>query len=151
MRTSVEVTQHPIDLATLLEPSLANDSENGAQVVFAGTIRKHNRGRPVTGLSYDVFEPLALTLMQELIEEARTQWGQDLSILIRQRIGHLQVGEIGILIIVSSPHRDEAYLASRYLIEGIKHKIPIWKKEFYEDGESDWLEGHSLCGHEATL
>jgi molybdopterin synthase catalytic subunit len=146
MQSTIQFERQSIDLSQVLANTSV--SEHGAQVIFTGMIRNHNQGKRVTRLSYDVFEPLALQRIEELIEETRVKWGPELSIHIRQRIGDLQVSEIGILILVSSPHRNEAYLASRHLIEGIKHTVPIWKKEYYESGESDWLEGHSLCSHQ---
>lgn len=141
-RVSIDIVNDPIDLSLFLSLDLP---DHGARTLFLGTVRNQNNGKSVIGLSYDVFRPLALKRMAELCETATLKWGPDLSIWIRQRVGSLKVGEVGIAIGVSSPHRAEAYEASRSLIEGIKHTVPLWKKEFYESGESDWLEGHSLC------
>lgn len=146
MKDSILFTNHPLDLTTLL--ARTTEEEHGAQVIFTGTIRRHNQGRKVVRLSYDVFQALAFSKIEDLIKEAQEKWGKDLRIWVQQRIGDLEVGEIGIFIVVSAPHRDEAYQASRHMIEGIKHTVPIWKKEYYEDGQSDWVEGHSLCSHQ---
>ena len=103
-------------------------------------------GRRVVAVSYDVFEPLALSAFREICEKAREKWGKELRIFLVHRKGTLEIGEIAVAIGVSSAHRDEAYQASRFIIEEVKHKAPIWKKEHYERGESEWVQGHSLCG-----
>ena len=119
---------------------------HGAEVCFFGVIRDENRGRRVVAVSYDVFEPLALTAFRGICEKAREKWGKGLRVFLMHRKGTLEVGEVAVAIGVSSPHRDEAYQASRYIIEEVKHQAPIWKKEHYERGESEWVQGHSLCG-----
>lgn len=121
--------------------------EHGAQVSFFGVIRNHNQGRDVLGVSYDVFEPLALQGFGELARVARDKWGAGLRIAVLHRRGRLAIGDIAVAIVVGSPHRDEAYQASRFLIEEIKHRSPIWKQEHYAGGSSEWIQGHALCQH----
>ena len=121
---------------------------HGAQLIFQGLVRNHNQGKPVLGVSYDVHPVLAAAAFQEIAQEAVAKWGEDLSIQVIHRSGRLNVGECSLVLIVSSKHRDESYQASRYLIEQLKHRAPIWKKEHYRDGDSEWLEGHALCGHD---
>ncbi len=125
----------------------AKHSGHGAQNFFFGAVREINVGREVVAVEYDAFIPLAEKTLKEISEEAQEKWGQDLKISVRHRIGKLSVGEISVAIGVSSTHRDEAYQASRYIIEEIKHRAPIWKKEYYINGETEWLKGHSLCQH----
>jgi len=120
---------------------------HGAENVFLGYVRDINLGKRVTAVAYDAFAPLAVKVFISICEEARLKWGEDLRIFVGHRTGHLQVGEISIGIAVSSRHRDESYLASRYVLEEIKTRAPIWKKEYYENGETDWVRGHALCGH----
>ena len=139
------VQKEPIEIALLL--SRLARREHGALVLFTGVIRDHNLGRKVLKVSYDVFEPLALKTFESLVEKARDAFGKSLSAFIVHRTGTLEIGEVAVAIGVSLPHRDEAYRASRFLIEEVKHNAPIWKKEHYEDGESEWVEGHALCGH----
>ena len=121
---------------------------HGAQCVFSGMVRNHNQGKKVLGVSYDAFTPLTLKSFQDICTEAQEKWGKDLDIHLWHRKGRLEVGELSVAIVVSSRHRDESYRASRYIIEELKHRAPVWKMEHYEDGDSEWLQGHALCSHE---
>ena len=139
----VEVTEEEILPEELLKKIRL--PQNGAEVAFWGRVRNFNVGRKVFAVSYDIFEPLAKTIFRELCLSVQRQWGSGLSCAVIHRRGRLSVGEISVAIGVGSVHRDEAYRASRFLIEEIKHKAPIWKKEHFEGGESEWVQGHSLC------
>ena len=119
--------------------------EHGGVNVFFGAVRDFNAGKKVVAVSYDSYEPLAEKIFHEIAEEACARWGSSLRICVVHRVGRLKCGEISVGIGVSSRHRDESYQASRYIIEEIKHRAPIWKKEFYENGETEWLRGHALC------
>lgn len=125
----------------------ACDYGHGAQNFFFGSVRAINAGKKVTAVSYDAFEPLAEKILQEISLEAQLKWGGTLKICVIHRTGKLLIGEISVAIGVSSMHRDESYQASRYIIEQIKKRAPIWKKEHYENGETEWLKGHALCQH----
>jgi molybdopterin synthase catalytic subunit len=103
--------------------------------------------RQVIGIEYEIFTELATTVFNQLANEARANIDPLLDLVIINRSGYLQVGEISILIIASSKHRDEAFRACRFIIEEIKHRAPIWKQEHYIDGKSDWVQGHALCQH----
>lgn len=129
----------------------ACDYGHGAQNFFFGSVRDQNAGKKVTAVSYDAFEPLAEKVLQEISHEAQLKWGNALKISIVHRTGKLFIGEISVAIGVSSMHRDESYQASRYIIEQIKKRAPIWKKEHYEYGETEWLKGHALCQHADTV
>lgn len=120
---------------------------HGAKLVFTGVVRSSNHGREVIAVEYDIFKPLFESVLEQIKQEARAQWGGDLEIAIEHYSGRLKPGETSVVIAVSSKHRDESYQASRYVIEQIKQRAPIWKKEFYSDGETEWLEGHALCQH----
>jgi molybdopterin synthase catalytic subunit len=122
----------------------------GAELLFHGTVRNTNEGRRVVAVSYDVFPPLAERTFREIGEEALARWGPDLRVVVVHRAGRLEVGEVSVTVGVASPHRDEAYLASRYVIEQLKVRSPIWKQEHYADGDSEWLRGHSLRTAAAT-
>jgi molybdopterin synthase catalytic subunit len=121
------------------------DPSHGAQLSFFGVIRNHNQGRAAIAVSYDVYEPLANQIFNDLCRTACDRWGSPLRIVLLHRSGRLSIGEVSVAIAVGSPHRDEAYQASRFLIEAVKHQAPIWKKEHYPDGDSEWVQGHSLC------
>ncbi len=141
----VSITDKPIDTASLLKGHAA--SHHGGQVSFFGIVRDVNFGRQVTGIEYEAFAPLAEKTFREFCQEAQTTWGQDLRVSVVHRVGALGIGDISVALIVSTRHRAEAYEASRYIIEELKHRSPIWKKEHYSDGSSDWVQGHALCQH----
>jgi molybdopterin synthase catalytic subunit len=150
----VAITSAPIDVASALRSISSGEGAlglatrgHGGQNFFLGRVRAQNHGKNVVAVSYDAFEPLACRVFETLILEARAKWGQGIVAQIVHRVGRLEVGEVSVWIGVSAPHRDEAYQASRYLIEQIKLRAPVWKKEHYENGETEWLKGHALCGH----
>lgn len=126
---------------------LTPQKRHGAQNYFFGSVRDFNMGKNVVAVSYDAYIPLGEKVLREIAYEAQDRWGLDLRICVVHRVGTLAVGEMSVGIGVSSPHRDESYQASRYIIEQIKIRAPIWKKEHYEDGETEWLKGHALCQH----
>ena len=118
----------------------------GASVLFFGIVRNHTEGRKVLYLEYEAYEKMADRMIRELIDFAFRHWPVE-TIHVLHRLGRVDLGEIAVAIDVRSAHRDEAYQASRYLIEEIKHNVPIWKKEYFEDGTSEW----SLCQSHAEL
>ena len=117
----------------------ASDIESGAMVVFIGTVRKSSRGKEVKYLEYEAYGEMALREFYKIAQEIRQMWNVR-KLAIVHRIGKLNLGEISVLIVVSAPHRDEAYRASRYAIEKLKQSVPIWKKEVWEGGE-EWIRG----------
>lgn len=119
----------------------------GAEAWFVGKVRSHRDGREVVAIEYDVFAPLAIQVLSDIVMEARAKWGAQLRLRIAHRRGRLTVGEISVLIRAESPHRDEAFAACRFAIEEIKTRAPVWKKEIYENGSSEWVRGHALCQH----
>jgi len=121
------------------------DPGHGAIDFFAGVVRNHHEGKQVSGITYDVHEPLALRTMQAICEEGSTQW-PGAHFYVAHFQGHLAVGEISVLIAVSTPHRADCFAACRLVIEAIKTRLPVWKQEHYLDGKSAWLPGHSLNG-----
>jgi molybdopterin synthase catalytic subunit len=141
----VEISQASISISEVNE-YLAHP-EHGAHCLFTGVVRNHNHGKKVLAVSYDAFVPMVEQVFRAICQEAQRKWGNNIRIVLIHRLGRLEVGELSIVIGVSSAHRDESYLASRYIIENVKHRAPIWKKEHYEEGDTQWLEGHALCGH----
>ena len=115
----------------------ATDDENGATVMFVGTVRIRTNEHVVTQLEYEVYESMANKTIESIIEKARAQWSP-LTICIRHRIGVVEVGGVSVVIIVGSPHRDAAYQASRFIIEELKRDVPIFKREVHIDG-SHWV------------
>jgi molybdopterin converting factor subunit 1 len=105
----------------------------GAIVTFVGTVRDHGRGRGVTRLEYEAYAPAAERMLEQIGREIAERWQLE-HVAIAHRVGSLPVGEASVVISVAAPHRDAAFDACRYAIERIKEIVPIWKKEFYEDG-----------------
>lgn len=115
--------------------------EDGAVLIFLGTVRNHNEGREVQGLEYEAYREMGEGVLAAIAHEAEGRFGTD-RIWVFHRTGSLRVGEVSTVIAVATPHRAEAYEASRYIIEEIKKRLPVWKKERYVEGESRWVEGH---------
>jgi molybdopterin synthase catalytic subunit len=112
---------------------------DGAIVSFLGLVRNHNLGRRVRYLEYESYEPLALKTFERIATEVRERWpGAQLA--LHHRVGRLEIGEASVAIAAASAHRGDAYAACRYAIERVKQIAPIWKREFFEGGDS-WIEG----------
>ena len=136
-----------------LDPARALDfvthEEFGGQALFVGRVRRHNHGRDVVSVEYDLFEPLARATFEALAREAFAEIASELRLYIAHAHGRLDVGDIAVVVAAGSRHRDEAFRACRAAIEGVKHRAPIWKREHYVDGSSEWSEGCSLCGEDS--
>lgn len=139
----VDVARDRIDPAAALE--FVSDPGFGGLNLFVGRVRDHNLGRAVTGISYDVFDQLALVGFEEIARRVQTQFGPRLRIYIAHAKGRLGIGDIAMVVAAGTPHRDEAFGACRQVVEAVKHSSPIWKQEHYLDGSSEWSEGCSLC------
>lgn len=111
----------------------------GAVAVFLGLVRDHNKGRKVLYLDYEAYEPLALRGLEVILAEAREKW-PTVRLAIHHRIGRMEIGDASVVIAAASPHRPDAFSASRYAIERIKQIVPIWKHEYFEGGDV-WIEG----------
>lgn len=127
--------------------SKLTNQAHGAQNMFFGAVRTVNLGRNVTKIDYDLFAPLAKKVIIDICEEAIQQVGDNADVAVIHAFNTVKIGELSIGIGVSTPHRAESYDACRYIIEEIKTRAPIWKKEYYEDGETEWVQGHALCQH----
>jgi molybdopterin synthase catalytic subunit len=138
MSVEARITRDPIDPAALLERVAA--SGDGAAVLFVGVVRDHNDGARVTGLTYEAYGDMASRVLEEIAREAGERLGTD-RLVVAHRVGELAVGEVSVAIAASSPHRAESFDATRYVIEEIKKRLPVWKKEHYVEGGSDWLDG----------
>ncbi len=124
----------------------ASDDPYGAVVSFLGTTRSPNKGLHVTHLEYEAYSGMTEKVMQQIIAEMRQRWVLG-RVALWHRLGRVNPGEGSILIVVSAPHRPEAFEACRYCIERVKQILPVWKKEFLPDG-SHWVEGHAPEGHQ---
>jgi molybdopterin synthase catalytic subunit len=132
------VTESEIRPADVL--AAVGSPADGAALLFLGTVREQNDGRPVSGMRYDAYAAMALAVLREIATEAAAQAGSD-RIAVEHRTGELAVGEVSVAIAVSTPHRAEAFDAARYIIEQIKLRLPVWKHEHYLAGASRWLGG----------
>lgn len=123
---------------------VAKYSGDGAHVVFTGTVRDFNKSKPVSHLFYEAYEDLARKQFAKLEETARLRFGMSSSIAVH-RVGRAKVGECTVIIKASAPHRHEAFLAARFLIDELKKSVPIWKQENYRDGSFTWDKGLCQC------
>lgn len=137
----VTVVRAPIDVAALS----TSTPEDGALCVFTGVVRNHNDGKSVLHLEYEGYEEMVVSVFAEIEAEAKQRFGVT-RVRIVHRLGRMEIGDTSVAVAVSSPHRKEAFEACRFAIDTLKHKAPIWKKEYYADGSS-WLEGPGGCAH----
>ena len=121
------------------------DSKFGASIYFLGTVRNMNDNKTVTGITYDSHDEMVIKSFEEIYNESNQKLNiKDKAVFIEHAKGYLNLGEISIIIAVACKHRDQAYVLSRYIIEEIKKRSPIWKKEHYENEESEWLKGNPV-------
>lgn len=132
------ITTEPLDPAALL--SRVQSPSCGAALLFVGTVRDVADGRPVTGMTYEAYVDMAEPVLADITREAGERV-PDGAVAVEHRIGALGLGEASVAIAVASAHRAPAYEASRYVIEQIKRRLPVWKHEHYADGPSQWVKG----------
>ena len=122
-----------------------SSSKFGASIIFKGTVRNTNENKKVTGITYDSHDAMVLKSFEEIYNEIDQKLKiKDKAVYIEHAKGYLNLGEISIIIAVACAHRAEAYNLSRYIIEEIKKRSPIWKKEHYENEKSEWLKGNPI-------
>jgi molybdopterin synthase catalytic subunit len=131
------ITTSPLDQDALLRE--LDTTGVGAVAVFLGLVRDNNKGRKVLFLDYEAYDALALRGLDLIVAEATEKW-PTVRLAIHHRIGKMQIGEASVVIAAASPHRADAFAASRYAIERIKQIVPIWKHEYFEGGDV-WIEG----------
>lgn len=132
----VNLTNEPIDTAAVLAE--VQSSQAGAVVLFLGTTRETTGDRRTESLDYECYPEMARTKLAELEQQARAKWPL-IGCAIVHRVGHLEIGEASVAIAVSSPHRQAALEAGGWLIDTLKQWVPIWKKENWADGTSEWV------------
>lgn len=132
----IELTTQPIDsakaIATVTSPNC------GAIVLFLGTTRKWTGGKETTQLAYECYDEMANKELAKLEQTARAKWPIE-NCLIVHRLGVVPIAEASVLVAVSSPHRDAAFQAAKFLIDTLKEEVPIWKKEHWAGGDSEWV------------
>jgi adenylyltransferase/sulfurtransferase len=134
--SAFRISTVPVDLAEL-RAELA-DPSCGGYTAFEGWVRDHNEGQRVLRLEYEAYAALAVREGERIIAEAQQKFGVP-HILCVHRVGELAIGDLAVWVGASAPHRDEAFRACRYVIDEVKHRVPIWKKEHYVNGDSGWV------------
>lgn len=135
MKKRVIIQTENIDAAILT--TQLGSAEDGAVVTFIGRARNNSMGKGVDHLDYEIYNSMAIKELHKIADEALAKWPITTCIIVH-RYGSIAIGEASVFIGVSSPHRKEAYESSSYLIDEIKRRVPVWKKEFYQDGSS-WI------------
>jgi molybdopterin synthase catalytic subunit len=130
------LTARPIDVGALMET--LRDARAGAGVTFEGRVRNENGGRRVEALEYEAYGPLAQKEGERIVAEAGARF-RIVGAVCAHRTGRLGLGELAVWITVVAAHRDEAFAACRYIIDQTKARVPLWKKEHYADGASEWV------------
>ncbi|HET7024038.1 MAG TPA: molybdenum cofactor biosynthesis protein MoaE [Gemmatimonadales bacterium] len=113
-------------------------ADRGAIVSFVGTVRDHHAGRSVLRLEYSAYAEMAESECEAVILEAERRWS--VAVTLRHRIGQLAVGDAAVAVVVASAHREAAFDACRFVIDEVKRRVPIWKKEYYADGSVAWVD-----------
>ena len=132
-------------LSISLAENFISSYDFGASIFFSGTVRNQNNNKSVIGITYDSHDALVIKSFEEIYNETNQKLKiEKKAVFIEHAKGYLDLGEISIVIGVACKHRDEAYVLSRYIIEEIKKRSPIWKKEHYLNNESDWLKGNPI-------
>ncbi len=132
----IQLTREPIDYTALTESVRSHQA--GAVVLFLGTVREMTQGRQTLALDYEAFPAMAEAKLNELIASAQEKWPIDQAGIIH-RLGRLELGDISVAVAVSCPHRQQAFEAGKFLIDELKILVPIWKKENWADGTTEWV------------
>lgn len=134
----IEITPHKIDIPRLI--AHVSDDGAGATDVFIGTTRNMTSDKMVVRLDFEAYEPMAIKEIQKIVDRAEAQWSI-LKYAVVHRVGTVEIGEEAVVIAVSTPHRQAAFEACKFIIDELKKTVPIWKKEIFEDGEV-WVAAH---------
>jgi molybdopterin synthase catalytic subunit len=131
------LTREPIDVAGLMA-AVAGSGRGGA-VVFLGSVRQTREDGPVSAIDYEAYEAMAADEFGRIVEEARAQW-PEAGVSVQHRLGHVPLGEPSIAVAAAAAHRAEAFAACRWVVDEAKRRLPIWKRERFEDGSTRWRE-----------
>ncbi len=133
--SSLYLTEDPLDLAALVAE--VQTPERGGMACFIGTVRNHHGGRDVLRLEYSAYTPMVEAECGRIAAEAESRW--NVAVALRHRVGRLEIGDAAVIVVAASPHRDEAFVACRHVIEELKRRVPIWKREYFADGTVEWV------------
>lgn len=137
MTSLASLVRAPIDPMAVIR-SVSNPA-NGAVLLFLGAVRQVNDGRGVTGIEYAAYEAMAQRELEAIVSEASAKFA-DTDVAVQHRLGELGVEDVSVAIAIGHAHRDTAYAASRFVIEELKRRVPIWKREHYTDGSREWVD-----------
>ena len=129
------LTEAALDLGELLRA--VQSPEHGGIACFLGTVRNHHGGREVLRLEYSAYGPMVEAECARIVVEAEARW--QVAVALRHRIGRLEIGDTAVAVVAASAHRDEAFVACRHVIEELKRRVPIWKREVFADGTVEWV------------
>ena len=135
--SAARLVVHPIDIASLT--SEVGGDDRGAISIFLGAVRNSNEGRAVDGIDYSAYEAMAVAEMNRIVAEAVDRF-PGVEVALEHRTGTLKVGDVSVAIACAHAHRSPALDANRYVIEELKRRVPIWKREHYLDGTSEWVD-----------
>jgi molybdopterin synthase catalytic subunit len=135
----IKISAEPIDIQACIDA--AQSERAGAIDVFVGTVRNHNNAKEVVRLEFEAYDTMAVKKMEELAQQAKSRWDIEKIVMIHRK-GVLDIGDVAVVIAVSTPHRAASFEACQWLIDTLKQVVPIWKKEIYQNGE-EWLEAHA--------
>jgi molybdopterin synthase catalytic subunit len=135
----IEISSQAINIQSVIDS--VSSEKAGAVDVFIGTVRDNSLSKNVVKLEYETYDAMAVKKMEELVNEAKTMWPIE-KVGIVHRKGVLEIGDVAVVIAVSTPHRAESFAACQWIIDNLKKVVPIWKKEFYDDG-AVWVAAHA--------
>ena len=134
----IEITHNPINTSKII--AAASAQQAGAVNVFIGTVRNQTAGKAVTKLEYEAYEPMAIAEIQKVVDATKAKWSLT-GWAVSHRTGTLLPGEVAVVVAVSTPHRKDSFEACQFIIDTLKKTVPIWKKEFFQDGDQ-WVSAH---------
>jgi molybdopterin synthase catalytic subunit len=137
------LTDQPIDHGALMRR--VNAGDRGGLACFFGLVRNHHAGRSVQRLEYSAYAPMAEAECERIVAETEGRW--PVTVALQHRVGRLEIGETAVGIAVAGAHRDEAFAACRHVIEEVKRRVPIWKRELYADGTEEWVDPTRVGDH----
>lgn len=137
------LTAGPIDLAAL--HSVVHAPDRGGVAAFVGLVRDHHQGRAVLRLEYSAYGPMAEAECARIVAEAEARWR--VAIALQHRLGALAIGDAAVAVVAASAHRDDAFAACRHVIEEVKRRVPVWKREYYADGTVAWVDPTAAMQH----
>ena len=138
MNLFVQITNLPIEPTKVI--NLVKTADSGAVNAFIGTVRNRTRNKEVVKLEFETYERMALKELHKIVDQAKARWPVN-AMAIHHRVGTLAIGEIPVVIAVSTPHRQQGFEACQFAIDTLKLAVPIWKKEIFADGE-EWVSAH---------